>query len=194
MERTVLALTDCSKGYDTVWRDALLWKLTKKGFSRHMVRWIQSWLSNRLAYVQFGNSRSKTKTFKQGVPHGSVISPILFLVYIDDIEEGLEEDLHVSLFADDVAVYAQSRDIEAASQKVQRALDHVNEWSLKSKLSISKEKCECSFFSTNKKESKHVLDLYIGGTRVKQTNRSFWVSYMTDNLDSTRMSEMLQRK
>ena len=134
-----------------------------------MVQWIHSWLSNRLAYIQFGNSRSKTKTFKQGVPQGSVISPTLFLVHIDEIKEGLEEDLNVSLFADDFAVCAQSRDIEAACQKLQRALDYVNEVSLKSKLSISKEKCECSFFSTTTKESKHVLDLYIGGTRVKQT-------------------------
>ena len=107
MERTVLSLIDDSKAYDTVCRDALLWKLAKKGISWPMVGWIKGGLSNRLVFAHFRNSRIKRNTFKKGVPRGSVISPIFFLIYIDDIKEGLEEDAHMSLFADDFAVYAQ---------------------------------------------------------------------------------------
>ena len=53
MERTVLALFDFSKAYDTVWRDGLIWKLVKRGLPKTFVRWMQGWLTNRRNFVSF---------------------------------------------------------------------------------------------------------------------------------------------
>ena len=68
MHRTVLALVDYSRAFDTVWRDALLWKMIQKRIGTRIIRWTQSWLSNRLAYVTFGNASSQKRVMKQGVP------------------------------------------------------------------------------------------------------------------------------
>ena len=71
MQRTVVALIVYSRAYDKVWRDALLMKMSKVGIQDHMVRWIQSWLSNRLTFVTFDGVRSQTVTLKQYVLQGS---------------------------------------------------------------------------------------------------------------------------
>ena len=85
VQRTVVALIDYSRTYDKVWRDALLMKMSQKGIRCDMVLWIQAWLSNRLTWVTFDGVRSRTVTLKHGVPHGSVLSPLLFIFYVDDL-------------------------------------------------------------------------------------------------------------
>ena len=154
MHRTVLALVDYSRAFDTVWRDALLWKMIQKGIGTRIKRWTQSWLSNRLAYVTFGNASSQKRVMKQGVPQGSVISPLLFIIYIVDITNNIPPEVIVSLFADDVALYSSSIDLATAEARIQEALNAVAQWSTKWKLTISVGKCEASFFSTNSHESK----------------------------------------
>ena len=102
-----------------------------------MVRWTQNWLRNRLSFVTVGDAQSKKVCYRQGVPQGSVISPILFLVYIDDIVNNMPDNLKLSLFADDVAIYASSRSLEEAEHTVQLGLDKIAEWSEKWKLNIA---------------------------------------------------------
>ena len=152
MERTVLTLVDFSRAYDTVWRDALLLKMTELGIPVSLVSRVQAWLANRLNWVTYDGSKSDRRSFKQGVPQGSVISPLLFLIYINDLPEAVE-DVQVSMFADDVAVWAQDRELGKAQQKVQTAIDRIDEWSNKWKLTISTGKTECSFFTTNTHEA-----------------------------------------
>ena len=78
MQRTVMALIDYSRAYDKVWQDALLFKMQQMGVPTKMLRWVQVWLSNRLTWVTFDGEKSKTVILKQGVPQGSVLSPLLF--------------------------------------------------------------------------------------------------------------------
>ena len=85
MQRTVVALIDYSTAYGKFWRDALLIKISQKGIQCHVVRWIHARLSIRLSLVMFDGVRSRTVTLKRGVPQGSVLSPLLFFFYIDDL-------------------------------------------------------------------------------------------------------------
>jgi ribonuclease HI len=153
MKRTVLALLDFSKAYDTVWRVGLLWKMKRMGFSSRLIRWCQSWLSNRQNRVCINSSQSKPANFKFGVPQGSVISPVLFLIYINDIEEGLPAGSSISLYADDVAIWATDCSLVTAQRRVEEAVQHVATWSHQWYLTLSLNKCECSFFSTNTHEA-----------------------------------------
>ena len=103
-QRSVLAVfLDIEKAYDMVWRNGLLIKLHKLGIQGNMLKWIRSFLSNRSFQVRIGNTLSDTFKIDNGIPQGSVISPILFAVMMNDLpsEIGMEN----ALFADNCAVW-----------------------------------------------------------------------------------------
>ena len=138
MQRTVMALIDYSRAYDKVWRDALFFKMQQMGVPTKMLRWVQAWLSNRLTWVTFDGEKSKTVILKQGVPQGSVLSPLLFLFYINDLPNGIAQS-NVSLFADDVAVWIQASGLLQAEQSLQTSLNHIAEWSKRWKMELCPE-------------------------------------------------------
>ena len=84
-QRTVMGLLDYSKAYDRTWRERLLLKFTILGAHQQMIRWISAFLTTRTAEVNINNTLSKRVWMKQGLPQGSVLSPLLFLLYINDI-------------------------------------------------------------------------------------------------------------
>ena len=123
-----MTIFDYSRAYDSVWRDALLLKMLRKGVSPHLMRWIQAWLANHQNWVAFEGVKSKKTTLKQDVPQGSVQSPLLFLFYIDDLHWG-SGDRHVSLFADDVTIWAKDSKLHIAEKRLQQGLHAVTTWS-----------------------------------------------------------------
>ena len=120
--RTVLALLDFSMAYDTVWRERLLDILFDKGVPMLMIRWIKGFLSDHKARVRLDKTLGRSFKLHRSVPQGAVLSPLLFLFYIDGIRDVAPEGVKVSLYADDIAVWAQSRNKNAALRKVQEAI------------------------------------------------------------------------
>jgi len=168
MHRTLLALLDLSKAYDTVWRDGLIYKMAQHKIDTHAIRWTQSWLTNRRNYVTINNTTSKTTTFKQGVPQGSVISPLLFLIYMNDITSCIREDqANISLFADDIAVYASGRNKDTLQNQIQNTISNISEWADKWKLKINADKCSTTIFSNDSKDAKWEAKISIKGKNLK---------------------------
>ena len=91
MQRSVMVLLDFSQAYDTVWRQRLLLMLAEKGLPIPLVRWLSSFLSNRLAKVRLNGTTSNSRTMHQGLPQGSVLAPLLFILYITTLAEILPE-------------------------------------------------------------------------------------------------------
>jgi len=104
MHHTLLTLLDLSKAYNTVWRDGLIHKMVNMWIDPIVIRWVQSWLSNRRNYITINNTASKMTNFKQGVFQGKVISPLPFLIYINDLLNVGDKDVNLSLFVDDKAM------------------------------------------------------------------------------------------
>ena len=152
MKRTLITLIDYSQAFDTVWRDNLLMKMVNMKIPNHFVRWIQNWMSNRLAYVTVNQKTSKRNLMEQGVLQGSVLSPLLFIVYINDITKNLEPRTNASLFAD-VALYTTNSSLDNAQKEKQKSLNSVEEWSERNKLKISVEKTVTSFCTTSTKKA-----------------------------------------
>ena len=164
MERSVLVLLDYSKAYDKVWQNKLLLAMDEKGVPHKFLKWIAAFLTDRQARVRFQSSHSKTRVMRQGLPQGAVLSPLLFLFFIDDLAEQLPDDTLNTLFADDVSAVATHRSKEVAMETAQRTVNVVAAWSREWKLDLNAAKSEVAFFSTNTHEStwRPTIKLYDG--------------------------------
>ena len=101
--QTDLILLDFSKAFDKVSHLKLLYKLKMHGIYGNTLQWIQSFLIGRTQTVILEGQNSDELTVTSGVPQGSVLGPILFLLYINDLPENVQSQ--VRLFADDTAIY-----------------------------------------------------------------------------------------
>jgi ribonuclease HI len=153
-ERTVIALLDYSKAYDRTWRERLLQKLIELGVPTHLTRWIAAFLRTRTAEVMINGTLSKRVRMKQGLPQGSVLSPLLFVIFINDILKDLPDDVSASLFADDAAVYASDTNLITAQEKLQKGVTAIEKWSCANKLDLNVKKSCTYFFSTDTHEAK----------------------------------------
>ena len=166
MQRSVIALLDFSKAYDTVWKEKLLLSMHEKGIPLKYLQWLYAFLQNRQAKVRFNNELSNPRTMRQGLPQGSVLAPILFVFYIDNLAEILPEETLNALFADDVGVQGAGDTIAEAERKVQKTVDVVSDWSKEWKLNLNATKSESSLFTTWTREAKCRAKIFIDGKMI----------------------------
>ena len=117
---------DISKAFDRVWHAGLLTKLSSIGITGQLNNWFSNYLSGRAQRVVLGSEQSDLMPIKAGVPQGSVLGPILFLVYINDIADELE--CRVSLFADDNILYIFADTVDECANVLNRDLEEMENW------------------------------------------------------------------
>ena len=139
-----MAFFDYSKVFDTVWREKLLLKMRENGIPGTFIRWTADFLDNRRARVLYQTTLSNTRRFRQGTPQGSVLSPLLFLLFIDDVTNRLPPEC--ALFMDDLSVWSSNSDRNIAAAEVQNAVNEVDSWSSENKFQLNVQKCEVSYF------------------------------------------------
>ena len=113
--------------FDTVNHNILIDKLHFYGIRGIPLAWLSSYLSNRQQYVQIHNSTSSLNTIKCGVPQGSVLGPLLFLIYINDLFHS-SNSLSFILFADDTNIFFRHKDITTLINTVNSELSIVSTW------------------------------------------------------------------
>ena len=121
----------------------LLYKLKSYGINGLLLSWVESFLSNRVQKVRVGNCLSDVISVTSGVPQGSVLGPILFIIYINnicDLSERYQKLVTFKLFADDVKVYSPVNDFNSVDQ-LQTCLNDVARWADDWQLKLSPHKC-----------------------------------------------------
>ena len=93
-----------SKAFDKVWHEGLIFKLKQNGVESKLLALLHNYLSNREQRVEINGMESSWVAIKSGVPQGSFLGPLLFLVYINDLGEGLKST--VKFFADDTSLFS----------------------------------------------------------------------------------------
>ena len=122
-ESTIGVFIDLKKAFDTVDHKILLSKLQCYGIRSLALNWIKSYLANRSQYVCYNNSNSVLKNIKCGVPQGSILGPVQFILYINDMYE-VSKLLNIILFADDTSIFDSTRNIVDIACTVSNELEN----------------------------------------------------------------------
>ena len=162
-ERTVHMIFDYSKAYDTVWRTGLLQKMLDIGVPLRFMQWTMAWLIKRIARVQLNRVTGRCRTFKEGLPQCSVHSPLLFVLYINDLLGNFSESTMVSAYADDLALACHGRKKEDVALRMQAEVDNAVSGSQQARLTFDAAKCEVAFFSLDNAEAQWRPQITING-------------------------------
>ena len=157
---------DLKKAFDTVNHKILLEKMKIYGFSEHCIKWFSSYLSNRKQITVFNGKKSKSRVVQIGVPQGSILGPLLFLIYINDLPNATE--LLLSLFADDTTLQASGKTIEEVESKINNELSVLSDWFETNQLTLHPNKTRYILFNSKGKE----LNLTLKGVKLKQIAES----------------------
>ena len=144
---------DFSKAFDTVNHDLLIEKIEHYGIRGIASEWFKSYLSNRYQKVKIGNTMSQECKIVCGVPQGSVLGPILFLLYINDIQHS-SDILKFHLFADDTSTIYSHEDLKYIEKIYNKELAKVSEWLRINKLTLNVLKSKVVVFHPKHKKNK----------------------------------------
>ena len=145
---------DISKAFDRVWHAGLIYKLHQSGISSNLLNWFKNYLSDRQQRVVIHGQSSEWSSIKAGVPQGSVLGPLLFLLYINDISYTVQH-CHIRLFADDTCLFIEVDNREDAAVKINEDLGALYQWSLDWLVSFSEPKTKALTISNKKDFNKN---------------------------------------
>lgn len=157
---------DLRKAFDTVNHRILLAKLSSFNLSDKVLKWLKSYLCQRLQTVRIGNSQSEPLPLSTGLPQGSILSPILFCMYINDLPL-VCPDVNIQMYSDDKVLYVQGSLKTEVADKLTNVMVKVTTWLNQLCLQLSVSKTVGMFFTKSHKVTK---DADILVSREKNTN------------------------
>ena len=179
---TGMILIDLQKAFDTFDHDILLQKLYAIDFSKHMVNWFRSYLFNISFLVNLGNDFSQPASVSCGVPQGSVLGPLLFLIYVNDMSQAVKCDLF--LYADDTCLVCQHKDINKIENQLNEDFCNICDWFVDNKLSIhfGEDKTKSILFASKfkRKNIKKCQILKYGDIQIKQHSKGKYLGCLLD--------------
>ena len=172
---------DLKKAFDTVDHEILLSKLTKYGVVGTPLRWFTSYLTNRKQYCQVNGHKSSLKTVHCGIPQGSCLGPLLFILYVNDFEQCLYKCTS-NMYADDTSVTCSAEDIDELCNDLRTEVDNIAEWLRQNKLSFDTDKTEYMVVG-HKRQTNRIngpLEVNINGGPIKRVKKVKYLGVTVD--------------
>ena len=171
---------DQTKAFDTVDHDILLEKLEHYGIRGHANDFFRSYLSNRQQFTSINGTNSDTQPVSCGVPQGSVLGPILFLIYVNDMANAVSNG-NIRLFADDTGLYIAHKNIDNLTTLAKNEMSSLFKWCQINKLTVNYSKtCFLLYHTKNKPVPVNFDHIDVDGIRIE---RSYSVKYLGVTID-----------
>ena len=161
---------DMSKAFDKVWHEGLLFKLQQNGIKGDLLDLLKSYLSSRKQRVLINGFESEWGEIESGVPQGSVLGPLLFLIYINDLEKGIKSQ--INFFADDTSLFSIVQDPTVSAHELNNDLKLISRWAHQWKMSFNPDPTKQAvqvLFSRRIKKVDHP-PIYFNDIEVKTVN------------------------
>ena len=171
---------DLRKAFDTVNHKILLNKMEHYGIRGTSLAWFNSYLFNRRQYVFINGESSSLLNVSCGVPQGSVLGPLLFLIYINDLPQ-ISKNLNFFLFADDTNIYLEGDSPEKLEKQMNRGLKKLQNWLIINRLSLNIDKTNFVFFRPYNKPLKKSITLLIQKKAIQEKNAVKYLGLLIDS-------------
>ena len=145
-----MASLDLSKAFDSISHSHLLQKLTDIGLGKNTVEWTKSYLSNRTQKTKFSTITSEIETVTSGVPQGSILGPVLFIIFTNDLITAFNQQTYVVSYADDTQLIETGKSVEEVKAKLERTIDIAQNWYKNNSLMSNPAKTETIIFRTKR--------------------------------------------
>ena len=180
---TGMVLIDLQKAFDTIDHSILLEKMSCLGFAGKTIAWFTSYLTNRSFIVNVGKESSSPSKLSCRVPQGSILGPLLFLLYVNDMPQAVNSEL--LLYADDTCLIYMGKNIKKIEEQLNSDFTSLCEWFIDNKLSVhfGEEKTKSILFGTKRQlKDQRDLNLKYGDIEIKQHCRVTYLGCILDNI------------
>ena len=178
---TGACFVDLRKAFDSVQHSYLFETLGQLGLDDSVLNWLMSYLTGRSQYTRIGSTYSGTAPVNYGVPQGSVLGPLLFIIFINDVVERMG-DCRCCLYADDLAVYSSASGVDLVQQRLQAAMTGINQWCKDKRLTVNVDKTKVVWYgSTQKLPRTRGLQFSMGGRSVEVLDNYTYLGLKIDS-------------
>ena len=170
---------DLQKAFDSVDHEILLKKLFHYGIRGKMHEWFSSYLKNRQQYTHLNNTISSTRSVKFGVPQGSVLGPLLFIIFVNDLPNVLKHE-KIKLFADDTNLFVFAKSLHVLESKANECVNLMESWFSCNKLSVNIDKTCYTLFNYKKDVLTDNLNILLLGTPIVRVKDCKYLGIIID--------------